>query len=139
MNAPGEISMRRSAHAIHFETDGLEFLELRRRGDCIIRSIAPDGTAHEHVQHHPGLLKAMADAPGGDFAIGIEGIPTAIGEHFLIPSVITFFPSTEPSSRILMAREPIGEMQLRLLRDHLGPIFGVLNCGKLYRHKDDMG
>lgn len=139
MNVPIEISMRRSAHAIHFEADGLEFLELRRGGDCIIRSVAPDGTARVHVQRHPGLLPAMVAVPGVNFAIAIEEIPVAIAEHFLIPSVITFFPSATSNTRILMARDPLGEMQLRLLRDHLGPIFGVLNGDKLYRHKADMG
>lgn len=139
MNAPIEITMRRSAHAIHFEAEGLEFLELQRGGDCIIRSLAPDGTSHVHVQRHPDLLKAMVAVPGVNFAIAIQEIPVVIAEHFLIPSVITLFPSANSRSRILIAREPLNITQLNYLREQLGPIIGVLNGDKLYRHKSDMG
>lgn len=139
MNVPIEIGIRRSDHAIHFEADGFQFLELRRGGDCVIRITAPDGSLHVHIQSHPGLLPAMVSVPGVNFAIAIQDIPSAIAEHFLIPSVIVFFPPSTSDTRILMAREPLGDAQLHLLRDHLGSIFGVLNRDKLYRHKSDMG
>lgn len=139
MNAPGEISFHRTADAIHFQSDGREFLELRRGGECIIRSIAPDGTPHVHTQLHPELLKSMVSVPGASFAIAIETIPVVIAEHFMIPSVIALFPSAKSRSRILMAREPLNITQLNQLRQHLGPIIGILNGGRLYRHKSDVG
>ncbi len=132
MNTEREISVRRSQGAIHFALDGDEFLEIRRGGDCIIRSVSPDGCNHTHTQCHPELLQTLLEGPAKAFAVGVEAIPVAIAEHFVIPTVIVFLPSADSGHRILMAREPLGIPQMNLLRDHLGPFLGVLNGDRFY-------
>jgi hypothetical protein len=104
MNTEREISVRRSRDAIHFVLDGDEFLEIRRGGDCVIRSVSPDGGRHTHTQRHPELLQAMLVGPAKAFAVGVEAIPVAIAEHFVIPTVIVFFPSADSDHRRATSR-----------------------------------
>lgn len=126
MSTGGRIQFHRSADAIHFTEDGVEFLEPRRGGECLIHSLAPDGIRHEHAQHHPGLLELLAGGGSGGFAICVEALPVAIQEHFKIPSVIVLIPNVDRGTRLLMAREPLGAAQLDLLRSRLSPFAGVL-------------
>ncbi len=133
------ITVRRSVDAIHFTVEGIEFLELRRGGACIVRSVAPDGVLHEYVQHHPGLLKALVETAGGSIGVAVETLPAFIAEHFTVPSVIAIYLDARTESRLLVAREPLEFSQLNLLRAHLGPLLGVLNKDRLFVPKWESG
>lgn len=126
---------RLTDRALHVLDGGDEVLELRADGDCIVRSVAPDGTRHTYVQNHPQLLSVLADDfhSGSVFGIGIEELPAAISEHFAIPSIIVLIPSANSSVRLLLARERLEISQLNLLRRHLAPFLGVLNESKLFK------
>lgn len=126
------ITVRRSSDAIHFAAEGIEFLELRRGGECVVRSVAPDGSPHEYVQHHPGLLAELVAASGDFIGVAIELLPPAIAEHFVIPSVIAIHLGNEAKTRLLIAREPLELPQLNLLRAQLRPFVGVLNKDRLF-------
>lgn len=126
------ITVRRSSDALHFAAEGIEFLELRRGGACIVRSVAPDGSPHEYVQNHPGLLAELVAASGDFIGVAIEPLPPAVAEHFVIPSVIAVYLGYEVKTRLLIAREPLEVSQLNLLRAQLRPFVGILNKDRFF-------
>ncbi len=137
MAAP--ITVRRSVDAIHFTVDGIEFLELRRGGACIVRSVAPDGSPHEYIQNHPGLLAEIAAVSGEFFAVAVEPLPPMIAEHFVIPSVVALYLGNPMKIPLLIAREPLELFQLNLLRARLHPFVGVLNKDRLFVPRRESG
>lgn len=73
----------------------------------MIRSVAPDGLVHMHVQRHRGLLRYIADYPGSHFAIAVVALPEVIADRFTIRSVIAIYPDQDDPRCLLMAREAI--------------------------------
>lgn len=128
MSDPIPTSFYCTEGALHVLSGGEKFLELRANGVCVIRSKAPDGTTHMHVQRHCGLLRYIADHPGSHFAIAVVALPESIADRFTIRSVIAIYPDQSDPRRLLMAREVINDEQVELLRRHIPQCDAVLSA-----------
>lgn len=128
MSAPTPANFYCTDGALHVCTGGEKFLELRADGLCVIRSLAPDGLVHMHVQRHRGLLRYIAEYPGSHFAIAVVALPEVIADRFTVRSVIAIYPDQDDPRCLLMAREVIDDEQAELLRGHMPHCDAVLSA-----------
>jgi hypothetical protein len=77
---------RRSLEALHFTVDQLDFLEIQKAGACIARSIAPDGSLKEYIQHQPKMLETIMELPAILLAWELSSSPRSLPNILRYPA-----------------------------------------------------